>query len=155
MAIDYAQNYPDNVIPQARSPQPSSPLPVLKCPPDETFQNITVKSHRLGKYRVQQSLRTNRFELVQIWPTNVFTPNGDGVNDEINFIIDNPKESIVSGEIYDINGVFMNELSPGKDNFSLFWDGKDKDGDFCRKGIYIYQIKAEGKIINGTVILAK
>lgn len=88
-----------------------------------------------------------------IGPTKVFTPNGDDTNDEINFVFENPKESAYSGMIYDITGRLVAEMA--KKDSMLVWDGKDWDGHIADKGIYIYQICSEGKIINGVVILAK
>jgi hypothetical protein len=39
----------------------------------------------------------------------------------------------------------------------ITWDGKDDGGQLVESGIYIYQIKlkASGKIISGTVVVAK
>jgi flagellar hook assembly protein FlgD len=70
-------------------------------------------------------------------------------------VFENPKESIVSGCIYDITGAFVADLDWGGDNSSLKWDGEDRNGNIVREGIYIYQIKAEGKIINGTIVVVK
>jgi gliding motility-associated-like protein len=122
---------------------------------DDIFQTITIKSQRTGRYRIQQSLRAGQFEMVKVWPNKTFTPNGDGVNDEVNFMFENPGGSIVYGEIYDTAGTLINELKPGKDNNCLFWDGKDRNGHDCQKGAYIYRIKAEGKKVIGTIILAR
>ena len=126
---------------------------------DSDIKAINLKSRSLGKYRVQQVQRATEFELSwvgTIGPTKVFTPNGDEINDEINFVFENPKESIASGEIYDITGAVIASMVKGQNNEnSLMWDGRNNDGEIADKGVYIYQIKAEGKIINGTVILAK
>lgn len=92
------------------------------------------------------------FELLRVRPV-VFSPNGDGINDEVTFLFENPKESAYSGMIYDITGRVIANMAKSDD--SLVWDGKDSDGYVADKGIYIYQINSEGKIINGIVILAK
>ena len=54
--------------------------------------------------------------------------------------------------IYDVNGKRVRQLT---DDFS--WDGKDESGSIVESGIYIYQIKLgeSGKIISGTVVVAK
>ncbi|MBN1385258.1 MAG: gliding motility-associated C-terminal domain-containing protein, partial [Elusimicrobia bacterium] len=122
---------------------------------NEDSQTFEIKSSRLGKYKIQQVLRATEFELIQVWPRKTFTPNGDGINDEINFVFENPKESVVYGCIYDITGAFVADLNWGGDNSSLKWDGKERNGNVVREGVYIYQIKSEGKIINGTVVLVK
>ena len=38
---------------------------------------------------------------------------------------------------------------------SLKWNGRDKTGNYVPSGVYIYQIQAEGKVINGTIVVAK
>lgn len=95
------------------------------------------------------------FELSRVLPDKIITPNGDGINDEVNFIFANPKESIVSGCVYDITGALVADLVWSGDNSSLKWDGRDKNSNVVREGIYIYQIRAEGKAVNGIVIVLK
>lgn len=97
----------------------------------------------------------SEFKLSRISPAKVFTPNGDGINDEVNFVFENPGESIVTGSVYDIAGAYVADLAWSGDNVSLKWDGRDRGGSFAREGIYVYQIKAEGKVINGTVVVAR
>jgi len=116
---------------------------------------ISIRTKQLGKYRIVNVLRATAFEFVQLWPRRIFTPNGDGINDTVNFIFENPKLSVVSGKIYDIHGAYVADIAPGDDITSLVWDGKDKSGSYSRKGIYIYQIKCEGKVYNGTVVVAR
>jgi gliding motility-associated-like protein len=111
---------------------------------------------QLKALNVKAVQRATEFELSQIWPSKVFTPNDDGINDEINFVFENPKASIYTGEIYDITGALINDMESGDiSDYSLKWDGATREGKTANKGVYIYQIKAEGKIINGTIILAK
>ena len=101
-------------------------------------------------------MRATSFEFVQVWPKKIFTPNRDGINDEINFLFENPKLSVLTGKVYDIHGAYVADLAPGADPFtSLVWDGKGKGGGSVRKGIYIFQIKCEGKVYNGTVVVAR
>lgn len=123
---------------------------------NDSLGTISLDTKRLGTYRVQQVLRATSFELVQIWPKKTFTPNGDGVNDEINFNFENPKESVVTGKIFDILGGYVSDMSAGiNGSWSLKWDGKDSGGSYAEKGVYIYQIEADGKIINGTIVVAR
>jgi len=56
-----------------------------------------------------------------------------------------------SVKIYNVNGKKVREL---KGN-SFAWDGKNDDGQYVESGTYIYQIKADGKIINGTIAFVK
>lgn len=79
-------------------------------------------------------------------PTDVFTPNQDGVNDFYQFKLHNMKEveiSILSrwGElIYQLEGV------------NAVWDGTDKNGQTVPTGVYFYQFNAktlDDRPING------
>ncbi|MBD3271799.1 MAG: T9SS type A sorting domain-containing protein, partial [Elusimicrobia bacterium] len=120
------------------------------------LESIVLETQRLGTYRVQRVLRATSFSLSQIWPRKTFTPNGDGINDTINFNFENPRESVVTGKIFDITGAFVATMTTGLNGrWSLQWDGRDSKGSFVDKGVYIYQIEAEGKIINGTIVVAK
>jgi hypothetical protein len=116
---------------------------------------IAVASQRPGVYRLMAALQAAAFEVVQLWPQKIFTPNGDGVNDEINFVYNNPKGVPVSGEIYDVYGARVADLRAGRDGSSLVWDGRDAEGETVAKGVYIYQIKGDGKMSNGTVVVAR
>ena len=69
--------------------------------------------------------------------SNVFTPNGDGINDEAVLIYDFFKE-------YDI--VILNrwgEVIHSNSNQSgkVIWDGKAKDGKLCKDGVYFYKFR--------------
>jgi gliding motility-associated-like protein len=74
----------------------------------------------------------------------------DGYNDYATFTgLDNG--DIVN--IYDIRGRKIRQLNDGVNT----WDGKDDGNQLVESGIYIYQIKlkATGKLISGTVVIAK
>ena len=38
---------------------------------------------------------------------------------------------------------------------SLSWNGRDSHGDLVRSGVYVYEVKGEGRTITGTVVVAK
>ena len=46
-------------------------------------------------------------------------------------------------------------MSRGDTEDSLKWDGRNGDGQIVSSGIYIYQIEADKKVFNGTVVVAK
>lgn len=52
---DIFQEYPYNVQPQFRSPKPSSPLPCLKCPPDNSLQAIQFSCNTIAVMRGSES----------------------------------------------------------------------------------------------------
>ena len=71
--------------------------------------------------------------------TNVFSPNGDGINDE--FIFDKNGIKTVSVEIYNRWGsLVMNwtDLDKG-------WDGTGSDGQDLPDAVYFYVLTAEGE----------
>ena len=84
----------------------------------------------------------------------MLTPNGDGKNDFVVFTFNNPKDSQVTGKIYDLQGRLVAEMSPGPVSNSLEWNGK-AGGQAVPGGIYIYQIQAEGKTFNGTIVVIR
>ena len=71
---------------------------------------------------------------------NVFTPNGDGVNDYFVLYATNLKE--ISCTIFDRWGVKMYEVVTDKGNIQ--WDGKTMGGKDAPTGTYFYVIKAKG-----------
>ncbi len=77
---------------------------------------------------------------------NVFTPNGDGINDVYKF-----SEESLKGmaefhlTIYDRWGKKMYETESQDDAINIGWDGKNKLGISASPGIYYYVIYAKGK----------
>ncbi len=102
------------------------------------------------------NISASGFKLNEGYPKpRVFTPNGDGSNEQVTFEYKNLEERSIVCWIYDIKGAAVKQLDidPLKDKFS--WDGKDENNDVAPSGIYIYQIEVEGRTINGTIVLAK
>jgi len=96
------------------------------------------------------------FKLNEGYPyPRVFTPNGDGRNEEVTFSYENVNESSVVCWIYDIKGAVIRQLDIESWKKEFTWDGKDEDKKVAPSGIYIYQIEVEGQAINGTIVLAK
>lgn len=122
---------------------------------DPTESWIYIHTTRSGLYQVRQVLRASSFEVSTIWPKKTFTPNGDGINDTINFVFENPKDSPLSGKVFNLQGAFVSDLTVGSDGSSLVWDGKENGGAPVPKGVYIYQIEVEGKNLNGTIVVAR
>ena len=81
---------------------------------------------------------------------NVFSPNGDGVNDEVRLHVSPGIEKILQWIIFDRwgNAVF------GKTNFdpadtSVFWNGQTSTGEFVNPGVFPYVLEIQ--LINGKV----
>jgi gliding motility-associated-like protein len=72
---------------------------------------------------------------------NIFTPNGDGVNDV--FMIQSTSLTNISVQIFDRWGVKMYDMSSEKNQVG--WDGKNLAGKEVPAGAYFYMLKAEGK----------
>jgi hypothetical protein len=123
---------------------------------DRADRSISVASRLSGKYVVQLSPRGTVFAVLQTVPRKIFTPNGDGVNDEFQIFFENPNDSMLSfAKVFDLMGAEVSDLKLGATENSLLWDGRGRSGSVEAGGIYIYQIQAEGKTWNGTCVLAK
>ena len=120
---------------------------------DITQQTVSLKTKKGGKYQLRQSMKAVRFALAKVYP-RIFTPNGDGWNDTANFMYEG-NDTGITGKIFDINGAFVSDMSRGDTEDSLKWDGRNGDGQIVSSGIYIYQIEADKKVFNGTVVVAK
>jgi len=125
---------------------------------DEAMHLVSIKSKRIGKYMIKESLRASSFVIESIQPDKTFTPNGDGWNDYFEIQYANPKDGNVSGKIYDLKGALVAGMEKGANEETLRWDGKDANGNPAPGGVYIYQIEVTGpenKVINGTVVVAR
>jgi len=125
---------------------------------DEAMHLVSIKSKRIGKYMIKESLRASSFVIESIQPDKIFTPNGDGWNDYFEITYANPKDGNVSGKIYDLKGALVAGMEKGASDYTLKWEGKDANGNPAPGGVYIYQIEVSGpenKVINGTVVVAR
>lgn len=100
------------------------------------------------------------FELPKdaVYP-RIFSPNGDGINDIVYFDLVNPLLDGIEGRIYDSDGATVADIRfdsyPGGNVERWVWDGLDGNGNAVRAGIYIYEVRGNGKTITGTVVVAK
>ena len=125
---------------------------------DEALHLVSIRSKRIGKYKIKESLRASSFVIEYIQLDKTFTPNGDGWNDYFEIQYANPKDGSVSGKIYDLRGALVAKMGKGASDNTLRWDGKDTSGNPAPGGVYIYQIQVTGpenKVINGTVVVAR
>jgi len=85
------------------------------------------------------------FDPLVFKPVNVFSPDGDGVNDFFTFSF--YAQAVATFECVIVNrwGVVVNEMDDILDE----WDGTDMNGDPCTDGIYFYNYS--GVATNGTV----
>lgn len=124
--------------------------------PNANEQVVGLQSAMLGNYQIRSVLRAKSFAFdIAAISNKVLTPNGDGLNDTVVFTFDNPMDSSFYGKLFDMRGAFVADMRPGPlAGGSLLWDGKS-GGQTVPRGVYIYQIKAESKTFNGTVMVMK
>ncbi|MDI6641460.1 MAG: hypothetical protein QME68_04005, partial [Elusimicrobiota bacterium] len=119
------------------------------------IQTVQANISHTSLYKIGRAFKYDSFTLLQIYPAKIFTPNGDGVNDTINFVIENPNNATVSGEIYTLDSTYISRLNLTSQDSILSWDGTNISGKPCPAGIYIYQIQAENKTYHGTILLVR
>ena len=78
------------------------------------------------------------YEPIVFTQINIFTPNGDGINDVFSFDFRSASISEFSAVIVNRWGVVVFEMNDIKDA----WDGSDKDGSQCNDGTYFYTYSA-------------
>ena len=120
-----------------------------------TDQTIAVNTPNLGSFQVRTHFREAgvTFDVSNI-TTRVITPNNDGRNDVTIMLFDNPNGTTVEGVIYDLRGAKVANMTNGPQPNTLMWDGK-MNGAVVTSGVYVYQVKAEGKTYNGTFVVAR
>lgn len=78
---------------------------------------------------------------VDFAPVNIFTPDGDGVNDEFTFVYKAYGIEIFECIVVNRWGVVMKEF------YSIYstWDGTNKKGEPCSDGVYFYVYSGTGE----------
>lgn len=122
---------------------------------DALNQTVTVLTPNVGEFQIRSVYRDAgvTFDISNI-TSRIFSPNGDGLNDQVIFLFDNPRASAVTGKVYDMRGAFVADMKAGPQPDTLRWDGK-MHGRAVTGGVYLYEIRAEGKTFNGTVVVAR
>jgi hypothetical protein len=122
---------------------------------DDTERSVSLVTTLLGRYQLRTTDRSGGFSADKSGLTNrLITPNGDGKNDTMVFIFDNPQDKAVTGTIFDLRGAKVAAMKPGPVGNSLIWDAK-AGGQVVPGGVYIYQIESQGTVYNGTVAVIR
>ncbi len=121
---------------------------------------VTILSSNFGRYQLRVAAKANALTLskANVFP-GLFTPNNDGRNDRVYFILENPNNAGVTGHIFDRRGRQIATMSTASQAFgvgtALVWSGHDEEGSVVPSGLYLYQIKGDGDSITGTVAVAR
>jgi len=125
-----------------------------------TNQTVSVKTAFLGNYQLRTTPRASSLSLdkTNVYP-RIITPNGDGLNDRVYFVLENPNNAAVRGEIFDREGRRIATLADPSlvsgIGTTLIWNGHDTNGNVVPGGAYIYRIQGEGLTLSGTVGVAR
>ena len=89
------------------------------------------------------------YEPIKFSDVNIFSPNGDGINDVFTFEF--KAASIAEFECVIVNrwGVLITELTSITDG----WDGTNKNGVLVEDGVYFYSYKA--RTDNNTLLVGQ
>ncbi|KAF0127545.1 MAG: hypothetical protein FD189_19 [Elusimicrobia bacterium] len=90
--------------------------------------------------------------------SRLVTPNGDSRNDTFVFQCHNPSELLVKGEIFDLKGrkvadMTLKEISLTDSYYKMEWN--PNLGMRAAGGVYIYQITVGETVIKGTVVVIR
>jgi hypothetical protein len=83
---------------------------------------------------------------------NPFTPNGDGINDQIAVtynVLTLTKAGDVDVRLYDLSGRLVHTLQSTalrNGRYNLTWDGLDAHGELVPPGVYLIGVKVEGDL---------
>ncbi len=87
--------------------------------------------------------------------SNPFTPNDDGINDEVTFNFEKLGVDDPLLKLFDVSGHVINTIKD-RNGYELIWDGRDHYGNPAQPGVYLYLLKDHDKTIaNGYVVLAR
>ncbi len=109
--------------------------------------DIAENSNEMDQFSFTFTLSPPDEELAAIPST--FTPNNDGVWDEV--LIYHQGSTSTSVRLFDRRGRGVATLSGNPAR----WDGRDSKGEPLPSGLYIFQLEADGKTRQGTVVLAR
>lgn len=70
-------------------------------------------------------------------------------------MLENPNYSEVTSMIFDMRGNLVRGNLPRELETVLYWDGRDTEGSVVPAGVYLYQVEVDGRIINGTIVVAR
>jgi len=126
---------------------------------DKSGQIVSINSSQLGHYQLRDDSPSSELTLskITVYPS-LLTPNGDGFNDRVYMVFENPGNASLHGDIYDLFGRHVASLAPPASmggETTLVWNGKTNDGTTIPSGLYVYRIEGDIKTITGTIAVAR
>lgn len=86
---------------------------------------------------------------------NPITPNNDGYNDVVRFVIPETSTGNVICRIFNLSGIKINEITQ-QSNSDFQWNGSDDSGKTVIPGVYIFQITENGKqLASGSITVIR
>ena len=125
----------DTVIKVIKNNEPEINEPVIKPePPVKKVEIKETKKEDKKEIPKEEPVENPVFQE----PPNVFTPNGDNLNDIFKIEVENEKMFFL--QIFDDEGKKVFETT----DKNMCWDGKNRNtGEMCKKGIYKYKYMYE------------
>jgi len=122
---------------------------------DQTEGSVSLRTKLLGSYSVRLASRGDKFAVTGVEP-KIFSPDeSNTIISKARIYIDNPNYSEIRSTIFDMDGRVLRSSLPREQETVLYWDGRDSDERIVPSGVYIYQIEADGRAVNGTIVVAR
>ncbi|MBL7952950.1 MAG: gliding motility-associated C-terminal domain-containing protein [Flavobacteriales bacterium] len=145
-AVSYNWNFGDGTGSSLETPMHTFPFGASSTVTLTTVDNTGEAATFLEQFTTQEQLDFSQIEL-----PNVFTPNGDGRNDEFAPLNERFLGPCAHLTIYNRYGQRMFE-SLGND---LSWDGRSFTGEPASDGVYFYVFTWGESALNSTVTLVR
>lgn len=88
-------------------------------------------------------------KFISFNPANVFSPNGDGINDLLHLSLPVEFNDCIRVSIYNRWGSLVYKTESALSD----WDGKMPDGAVSSEGVYFYVVEINGLVFNGNVTI--
>ena len=120
----------------------------INIPVGKEYQLLVLKAFSSNECEDETELNLKGILVKQI---NVFTPNGDGINDVLKFELPE-KEACLTLTVYDRWGRMVYEDNSYADD----WGGKNKNGQDAKDGTYFYSLDVCGDfVLTGYVTIVR
>jgi hypothetical protein len=120
------------------------------------MSELTFKSNNLYDENLQDIPCDIEHGLIKITSgivvfPNPITPNNDGYNDVVHFVIPETGSGGIVCRIFNISGNKVREINQ-QSGIDLYWNGFNESGEPVIPGVYIYQISENGiQLASGSI----